>query len=410
MELEPVLIPDPAGPVDAHGFNASATAADIRGTGNTQRLDLALITSSEPATAAAIFTTNDIQAAPVTFSRRVLHSTGTQHAIVVNSGNANACTGDRGMANAESMAFAVQNRLDLPQDSVFVCSTGRIGRQLPMDRILPGIDRAAAQRNHHPESGRAAAEAILTSDTRPKLATSRFTVGGTTVTIAGMAKGAGMIEPNMATMLAFLFTDAAVDKALLQNRLEQVSAKTFNAISVDGDMSTNDTVILMANGASGVTLNKTKPETMLRFDRALRQVCEALAQMIVADGERVTKHVKLCVEGAPDVGAAEKVARCVGNSLLVKTSWFGNDPNWGRILDAAGYARIGIDESRIDLDYDESPVLRNGTEIEGNLQKWRDIVAHPAFTIRLNLNLGTASFCLQTTDLSTGYVDFNKSE
>lgn len=399
-----------AGLSDVPGFQMSSTACDIRVAGDRERLDLTLLVSKHPAQAAGVFTQNDIKAAPVRLCQRNLNAIGTHRAILVNSGNANACTGQQGFADAETIQMTVADRVACPLESVFICSTGRIGRLLPMDRILSGIETVAASLSSTSEAGRAAAKAILTSDTQPKTATARFDWKGKTVTLAGMAKGAGMIEPNMATMLAFLATDAEVAKPLLQDLLAVAVKTSFNAITVDGDMSTNDTVLALAGGASGVRVAKTAPELVARFQEALTELCRRLAMKMVADGERVTKSVTLKIEGAPTVAAAEKVARAIGNSLLVKTSWFGNDPNWGRLIDAAGYARIGMIEDQIDLFYNEETVLQKGEVIERNAPKWKTVVEQPEFTIRLALGLGDASYTFYATDLSSGYVDFNKSE
>lgn len=403
------LNPDSAGLGDVPGFKLAATGCDIRHTGD-GRLDLALIVSETPATTAGVFTTNDIKAAPVLLCQKHLKSLSTHRAIVVNSGNANACTGPAGTEDAAAMAWIVADRLGVPTESVLVCSTGRIGRVLPIERILNGIEQLMPRLSRNPAQSQAAAEAILTSDTRTKTATATFICHEKTITVAGMAKGAGMIEPNMATMLAFIATDAEVPREALDRALSEAVQGTFNACTVDGDMSTNDTVLVMANGSSGIKAAPGQGQVWTLFKEALRQVCATLADKIVADGERVTKFVTIEVEGAPNEAAAARVARAVGNSLLVKSSWFGNDPNWGRLIDAAGYAKIGLREECLDLDYDDCPVLRQGRALDENLPRWREIVARPQFCIRFNLHLGDGRACLRAADLSPGYVDFNKSE
>jgi glutamate N-acetyltransferase/amino-acid N-acetyltransferase len=386
-----------------------AVSCDLRGNGSGQ-LDLALIVSDSPATAAGVFTTNDVKAAPVLLCQRHLRASGTHRGILVNSGNANACTGPGGMADAELSLMTLSQQLGFSLESLFVCSTGRIGRALPMDKLLDGIERVVRDLGSTAEHASRAAEAILTSDTRPKTCTVRFEWQGKLVTVSGMAKGAGMIEPNMATMLAFITTDAEVAKPLLQEVLQQANQQSFNAITVDGDMSTNDTVLLLAGGLSGVRVTQALPQLLVAFQNAVSEVCQQLAQKIIHDGERVTKAVTLLVEGAQSDEAAQTVARKLGNSLLVKTSWFGSDPNWGRLLDAAGAARVGLCEDRLSLWYNDAPVLLRGQLQADYAPQWKAIVSEPAFTIRMDLGQGQGRANLLSTDLSTGYVDFNKSE
>ncbi|MEM9226355.1 MAG: bifunctional glutamate N-acetyltransferase/amino-acid acetyltransferase ArgJ [Verrucomicrobiota bacterium] len=400
---------DSPGWSDVPGFQLAGVACDIRETGD-PRLDLALLFSEKPAVAAGVFTTNDIKAAPVRYDQQILQTGDRFSAIVVNSGNANACTGAQGMADTEAMAAQAAQLLEVDPAQVFVCSTGRIGRALPMEKVAAGISDAADDLSADSTQSLNAAWAILTSDTRPKTVTSTFEIDGQTVTIAGMGKGAGMIEPNMATMLAFIATDAAVSKEALQSHLEAANTNTFNAITVDGDMSTNDTVLALANSLSGISVDDFSSAAGQAFQAALQAVCQCLAEKIVADGERVTKQVTINISGAPDDLSAEKVARAIGNSLLVKTSWYGNDPNWGRVLDAAGYARVGIIEDHLDMHYDEVPAILAGTPQHENLPQWREVVARESFCLNLNLNLGSGHYQLLCADLSEGYVAFNKSE
>ncbi|MBC2596440.1 bifunctional glutamate N-acetyltransferase/amino-acid acetyltransferase ArgJ [Ruficoccus amylovorans] len=409
MSTHVTLTDDSPGLGDVPGFQLAGVHCDVRGTGN-KRLDLALIFSEQPAVAAGVFTTNDVKAAPVRHCQAILAGRDDFRAIVANSGNANACTGAQGMADCEEMAAEAARGLGISADQVFVCSTGRIGRSLPMDKIRSGIAEAAAGLSSDSGHSLNAAWAILTSDTKPKTVTAKFEVGGQTVTVSGMAKGAGMIEPNMATMLAFVGTDAEISRAGLQAALAAAVRSSFNSITVDGDMSTNDTVLVLANGQSGVSVEDTGSEAGEAFREALGQVCRKLAEKIVGDGERITKVVMVNVSGAPDNTAAEKVARAVGNSLLVKTSWFGNDPNWGRLLDAAGYARVGLVEERLDMHYDDIPVILAGTPQHDNLPQWKQAVSKKHFSISINLNIGQGAYSLLSTDLSEGYVDFNKSE
>jgi glutamate N-acetyltransferase/amino-acid N-acetyltransferase len=328
--------------------------------------------------------------------------------FIVNSGNANAATAAQGMIDAREMSTIAQ--LETGIDSPFlVSSTGRIGRKLPMGKIKSGIAAAAKKLSSDPQASLDTADAILTSDTRRKCATARFNYKSHTITVSGIAKGAGMIEPNMATMLAFLVTDLEVDSAALKNTLTLACNKTFNRISIDGDMSTNDTVLLLASGKSGLVPDES-PDLLQAFRDAVFLVCDALAEKIVGDGEKITKLVELIVAGCQTEDDAEKVARAVGNSLLVKTSWYGSDPNWGRLADAAGYARIGLKEECFDIHYDDVPALIGGLPQDENLPQWKAIVAKKRFRITLNLNQGSGTFRLLTTDLSEAYVKFNSSE
>jgi glutamate N-acetyltransferase/amino-acid N-acetyltransferase len=384
-------------------------ACDIREKGDLSLLALALVTSDTPCSVAGVFTLNDVCAAPVHVCKEILSASGIKVAgFVANSGNANAITAAQGMIAAKEMSTIAQ--LETGIDSPFlVCSTGRIGRQLPMGKIKSGIAAAAQALSYEPQASLDAADAILTSDTRRKCATAQLTYQGKTLTVSGIAKGAGMIEPNMATMLAFLATDLDVDNAALKNTLTLACNKTFNRISIDGDMSTNDTVLLLANGKSGIVPSES-PELLHAFREAVFLVCDALAEKIVGDGEKITKLVELVVEGCQTEEDAEKVARAVGNSLLVKTSWYGADPNWGRLADAAGYARIGLKEECFDIHYDEIPALIGGLPQDSNLAQWKAIVSKKRFRITLNLNQGNGTFRLLSSDLSEAYVDFNKSE
>jgi glutamate N-acetyltransferase/amino-acid N-acetyltransferase len=403
------LIENSQGIADCPGFKTAGVACDIREKGDLTRLDLALLTAAKPCNAAGVFTLNDVCAAPVHVCKEILsHPEVKVAGFIANSGNANAATAEQGMSDAKEMSAIAQ--LETGIGSPFlVCSTGRIGRKLPMGKIKAGIAAAAQALTSAPQASLDAADAILTSDTRRKCATAQFSYQGKTLTVSGMAKGAGMIEPNMATMLAFLTTDLEVDNATLKATLLEASNQTFNRISIDGDMSTNDTVLLLANGESGISLN-AHPELAAAFQQAVYLVCDALAEKIVGDGEKITKLVELVVEGCKNEQDAEKVARAVGNSLLVKTSWYGSDPNWGRLADAAGYARVGLKEADFDIYYDDVPALIGGIPQDKNLSQWKTIVSKKRFRITLNLNQGSGQFRLLTSDLSEAYVDFNKSE
>jgi len=332
------------------------------------------------------------------------------HGVVANSGNANACTGQQGKQDAQAMGKAAAEACQTPDDSFFVCSTGRIGELLTLPPMLEVIKQCGAVARQGASDGMDFARCILTSDTKPKVCKASFSLGGQTVAIGGCAKGAGMIQPSMATMLAFITTDLAIDSPLLQKALQQAVSRSFNAITVDGDMSTNDTVLLMANGASGVTLAEDDELGLQAFQEALFLVCDCLADKIVADGERISKVVDLHIEGAASEADAERVARAIGNSLLVKTSWYGSDPNWGRLMDALGYADARIDPDVIDIHYEDTPALLEGTPLPQNKPKWKEIVSKRRFGIRIHLRQGQARYRLRTTDLTEGYVNFNKSE
>jgi glutamate N-acetyltransferase/amino-acid N-acetyltransferase len=261
------------------------------------------------------------------------------------------------------------------------------------------------------DGGQAFQEAILTSDTCTKSCSAKIeTASGTVITVGGVVKGAGMIQPNMATMLAFLCTDASASPAFLQKHLSAAVDQSFNRITIDGDMSTNDSVILLANGSTEIDIEKEPAKIQAEFIEAVQRVCACLARKCVSDGEKVTKFVRVLVEGATDQESAEQVARAIANSLLVKSSWYGSDPNWGRIVDAAGYAKVGIQFHLLDLYYNEVPALRKGEPLVANKAQWKEVVSAESFLIRLNLNMGNSSEEIWSNDLSEAYVNFNKSE
>lgn len=398
-----------SGPTDVPGFLASGIHADVRLKQNGQ-LDLGILYSPTPCTVAGVFTRNRVRAAPVSFDEEVL-AKGTQlHGVVANSGNANACTGEQGMANTQEMAVLAAQRMQTPADSFLVCSTGRIGRQLPMPQIRKGIADAADALGSQPSNGLAFANCILTSDTRNKKCTLRITNGSTTVTVAGVAKGAGMIRPDMATMLAFLCTDLKMDKASLKAELKAAADRSFNAITVDGDMSTNDTVLCFANGASQVKWTEADDAFKRCFREALLQVCEHLAYLIVGDGEKITKVVTLRITGANHESDARQVAYAIAHSPLVKSSWAGSDPNWGRVIAAVGYSGVPVHEDRLSMDYDGTAVVRNGTPRDENLPKWKECVARKQFEIHVDLGMGEAETRLIASDLTPEYITFNMKE
>lgn len=435
--MNPPLHPVPGAVVAPQGFRAAGVFCDIKrlGTGKGsdkgQKRDLALIVSDTPATAAGLFTTNQVCAAPVKVCLEHLRS-GRTRAIVANSGNANACTGPRGLRDARAMAAAAACALGLKPTEVLVASTGRIGVPLPMPNVRAGIAAAAANLGADPAHAAAAAEAIMTSDTRPKALAVEFALSGRTVRLGGIAKGAGMIQPGMsrtgrrpparaahATMLAFLTTDAAVPTPVLREALEQAVARSFNRITVDGDMSTNDTVLLLANGRAGnppAALRPPAARDRRVFQAALDHVCLELARMIVRDGEGVTRFVTVRVTGARNDTEADAAARAVANSALVKASWFGGDPNWGRIMDALGYSPATVVEELVDIGYRPAGCreilwsLRRGRPTTVAFADLCAAVSGPEFELHIRLNLGAGAAVLYAADLTTEYVEFNKGD
>lgn len=398
----------PGGVNAAHGFLAAAASCGIKRTGPL-RSDLCLVVSEYPATAAGVFTTNLVKAAPVLLSRRHLED-GQARAIVLNSGNANACTGTPGLRAAEQCANAVAVALGLDADEVLVCSTGRIGVQLPVAKMLPGIASAAASLKASPAAALASAKSIMTSDSVPKQVAFEVKVGAKSFRIGGMAKGAGMISPNMATMLCAITTDASVPASFLRMVLGETASKTFNCITVDGDCSTNDTVLTLANGASKVAI-RTASEKRI-FAEALHAVCADLARAIVADGEGTSRVIELTVKGAKSDADAHRVGRAIANSQLVKCAWAGSDPNWGRILDAAGYAGAALDPDKVEIAYDGIRAARNGMgcqDAKGEA-RLRKIAAKKEFSVVVDLHLGKGEARLLTTDLTEEYVRLNLSE
>lgn len=369
--------------------------------------DLALLVSERNGPVAGVFTRNRMAAAPVTLNRQKLRRK-TGRAVIVNSGNANAFTGTRGMADAKEMAALVARRLKIAPHTVFVGSTGVIGHALPLSRIRQGLP--ALMNRLRRTGGHDAARAIMTTDLRTKEIAYRARIGGRTVTVGGMAKGSGMIHPDMATMLVYLTTDAAVEQAALQRALAQAVNASFNCISVDGDSSTNDTVLCLANGLAGNPVLRAGSAGFATLQRLLDRACLDLAMKIVHDGEGVTKVVELVVTGARSLADARQVARTVGTSLLVKTAFFGEDANWGRIIAAIGRAGVAVDPGRIRLAFDGVPMVTGGTQLGPSAQRKIDrIVRRKEFTITIDLGRGSSSARLWTTDLSYEYVRINAS-
>ncbi len=425
--------------VAPQGFLASGVFCDIKrlgtgkGSAKGKKRDLTLIVSEVPAAVAGMFTTNQICAAPVKVCVPRVKK-GIAQAIVVNSGNANACTGKQGMKDALAMTALVAKQFHMPVEHVLVGSTGRIGVTMPMANVKSGILHAAQILGNDPSHAVESAEAIMTSDTKPKQIAIEFKLGGKTVRIGGICKGAGMIQPGMsatgarpaaapaayaglhATMLCFITTDAAIEAKALQAALREAVAHSFNRITVDGDMSTNDTVLVLANGLAGNGKLKTQNSELKTFQAALTHVCLSLARMIVRDGEGVHRVVTVRVDGAKNFADADAAARAVANSSLVKTSWHGGDPNWGRIIDALGYSPATIVEEKVDIGYSapgSRKILWSLKRGQPTKVAYKDLCAAAApneFELHIRLNLGKASAVMYAADLTEEYVDFNKGD
>ncbi len=435
----------PGSVVAPRGFRAAGVFCDIKrlGTGKGsekgRKRDLALIVSDVPATVAGMFTTNQVCAAPVKVCLQRVKR-GKAQALVINSGNANACTGKQGLADAQAMVRFTEQALALAAGSALVGSTGRIGVLMPMDNVRAGIIETAISLGATPGHAAQAAEAIMTSDTRRKEIAVEFHVNGRSVRIGGICKGAGMIQPGMsrnaqrpaaralhATMLSFITTDAAVAPRPLQAALEQAVAQSFNRITIDGDMSTNDTVLVLANGLAMARagrapanfksqISNLKTPAFAAFRTALNYVCLELAKMIVRDGEGVSRFVTIRLSGARTPADADAAARAVANSALVKTSWHGGDPNWGRIIDALGYSPATVVESKVDIGYSKPASsqivwsLKKGQPTKATFPQLCAAVAAKEFDLHINLNLGRASALLYAADLTEEYVAFNKGD
>lgn len=423
--------------VAPQGFLASGVFCDIKrlGTGKGsqkgKKRDLALIVSEVPATVAGMFTTNQVCAAPVKVCIERVKK-GIAQAIVVNSGNANACTGRQGMKDAREMTATLARELHLPEAQVLVGSTGRIGVTLPLPNVKRGIREALQLLGNAPAHANEAAEAIMTSDTKPKQIAMEFKLNGKKVRIGGICKGAGMIQPGMsatgkrpaalphgglhATMLGFITTDAAIGAKALQAALQEAVAQSFNCITVDGDMSTNDTVLVLANGLAGNPRLQPGRREFALFQAALNHVTLELAKMIVRDGEGVHRVVTVRVQGAKTIQDADAAARAVANSALVKTSWHGGDPNWGRIIDALGYSAATVLEEKVDIGYSAPGSkkvvwsLKRGQPTRVTFRQLCVATAPKEFELHVNLNLGKAEAVMYAADLTEAYVDFNKGD
>jgi glutamate N-acetyltransferase/amino-acid N-acetyltransferase len=385
------------------GFKAAAVNSGIRGK---NRLDLAMIVSDKPAVVAGVFTASLVKAAPVLLDMERCR-TGKAQAILVNSGIANACTGEEGMRLARTTTAMAADALNIAPELVQVCSTGVIGQQLELACFQRGIPKAADSLS---VDGLAdVAQAIMTTDTVRKIAVRTALIDGKPVKLLGMAKGAGMIMPNMATMLSFILTDAKIEHDLLQSILRKVAAKTFNAITVDGDTSTNDTVLVMANGlAEHPPIAEDRPEALAAFGAALEELCKELALMIVKDGEGATKLVTIRVQGAATEAQADQAARTVANSNLVKTAFFGEDANWGRIIAALGRSGADFDQHTVDISFDDVLMVHNGlgqnAEVEARATA---VLKKPEFVVTIDLHAGQGSKDIYTCDFSIDYVKIN---
>jgi glutamate N-acetyltransferase/amino-acid N-acetyltransferase len=398
MPDEPLIPPDAL----PHGFRFAAVTAGIKASGNP---DFAVAVADRPASAAAMFTSNKVQAAPLTIGRRHLQrSGGFVRVVAVNSGNANCATGDAGLSACEQVCRAVADTFGCSGHEVFPSSTGIIGVPLPAEKLVAALPEAQKSLALDADSF---ARAILTTDTRPKIAHANVNIGGRRARLAGICKGAGMIHPQLvphATMLVYLFTDAAIEPGALDGFLRSAVEESFNRISIDGDTSTNDTVLLLASAASGVKVSASDAV----FAAALASVCTSLAKQIVADGEGVTHVVELQIEGAASDADALKVAKAIAHSPLVKTAWAGCDPNWGRLIAAAGYSGAAIDPARLAVWFGGLPVCANG----GRAPNFDEHAAHDylkqrEYSIRMSVGAGHGRCRFWTSDLTADYVRIN---
>ena len=389
------------------GFRFAATNCGLRKAPN---LDLGLMIADEEATAAGVFTQNLVQAAPVVLCRRHLHKAASHmRAVIVNSRNANCATGEAGMAASEATAQALAREIGCDNEQVFVCSTGVIGIALPVDRILRAVPALVKAADRTAEGFGGFSRAIMTTDTRPKWAAARCTLSGRGVRLLGCTKGAGMIHPNMATMLAYIATDAAITAPMLQRALNSAVHGTFNSITVDGDTSTNDTVLALASGAADNRRIARTDANYRRFATALESVCQSLALQIVADGEGATRVIEIEVRGAANDAAARQVALTIAGSPLVKTMFAGADPNWGRILAAAGRAGVKIEPHRTNIYLAGTLTCRGGVEHAFSEAQVHRRMLRDFIPVRVELGSGPGRACVWTCDFTSDYVHINAS-
>lgn len=390
-----------AGVTFPKGFKAAGVRAGIKKSGN---LDVAVIYTENEAAVAGTFTQNAVAAAPVWASKKVV-KTGSAHAIVANAGCANACTGEQGQADAEKMQKIAADSLGCTADDVIVASTGVIGVNLPMDKMESGIKQAISELSTDGSSN--AGNAIITTDTYSKSCATEVTIGGKIARFGAIAKGSGMIQPNMATMLCFITTDAAIDSSLLQSALSEVVEVSFNMISIDGDMSTNDMAIVMANGAAGNNKIVEKNEDYDKFKATLQEICQGLSRRIAADGEGATKFLTVNVTSTKTFADAKTIAMSVAKSPLVKTAFFGEDPNWGRVICAVGYAGVPMKPENTVVKFGGIPVYANGVGVSFDEDKLREVMAQHDIVIDIDMGDGDEKATVWTCDFSYEYVKIN---
>lgn len=402
MMIEKGLESIAGGVTAARGFRASGVECGVKKRGG---LDLALVFSDHPADAAGVFTTNRVVAAPVTLSRQHL-SDGKARAVILNSGNANTCLGEEGMAAALKMAEVTASALSLSAKDILVASTGVIGAAFPIDKVVTGIPSLVDQLT--PMGGGLAARAIMTTDTVSKEVAVAFMINDVLVRVGGMAKGSGMIQPNMATMLSVVTTDLGMPVELLKRALKTATRASFNRITIDGDTSTNDSLFLLANGASGARIEQVD-ERYESFVQALTYVCTELAKMCVRDGEGATKLVSIHLKNAGSEENAAIAARSVGNSSLVKTAFFGEDANWGRIICAVGYSGIDFDPDKTRIFLGDLPVYMDGTGLPFDEERAKSILSQREFEVTVDLGGDPGEATVWTCDFSYDYVKINGS-
>ncbi len=392
----------------AKGFKATSTAAGIK---YKDRQDMAMIYSEVPCNVAGTFTTNVVKAAPVKWDQKVVYETKQAQAVVVNAGIANACTGEEGMGYCKATADKVSELLSMPAEQVLVASTGVIGKQLPINRICAGIEAMVPKLSTGYESGHAAAKAIMTTDTHEKEVAVEVELGGKTVVIGGMCKGSGMIHPNMCTMLSFVTTDAAISQELLLEALQNDVKDTYNMISVDGDTSTNDTCLLLANGMAGNTEITEKNEDYDAFCKALNFINETLAKQMAGDGEGATALFEVKVVGAESKEQAKVLSKAVITSSLTKAAIYGHDANWGRILCAMGYSGAQFDPEKVDLFFQSAAgkmqIIKDGVALDYSEEQATKILSEPEVTAIADIKMGTAEATAWGCDLTYDYVKIN---
>jgi glutamate N-acetyltransferase/amino-acid N-acetyltransferase len=389
------------GEVTVPGFLASGIEVGIKEAG---KKDLALLFSEVPAVAAGVFTKNVFKAAPVLLDIKRMRK-GMAQAVIINSGNANAATGREGYSDALEMARAVARRIGIGEELVLVASTGVIGKRLPLEKVMDRVDELVA--NLKPSGIADAEEAIMTTDSYPKIECRKVSLGARIVTICGIAKGAGMIEPHLATMLSFILTDAAIRRDCLKALFKRAVDRSFNCISVDGCMSTNDTVIILANGQAGNRPLTKSSKELPRFEEALTDCLEGLAWSVVRDGEGATKVVEITVKGARTENEARKVAYAIANSNLVKTAFYGRDPNWGRVVAAIGAAGVPVPAGSVELYFDDLLLFRQGSGVAVGAGRLESVMAQDLVKVTAKLGMGRKSARIFCSDLSFDYVRIN---